>query len=267
MRLEELFKGICLQEEIIDKIIPIINEKKEEFNKYIDDIIDIDKSEKTYELLNDIYHDKDNLEVLSIYMLACLKVYDKYKEKGISDIIYFDTMKCFTRFIDECYVKTNKYYFDRSWWVYRQVRMSEFRIGILEYEFDLYEKSISIHIPSDAVLSKDNIEKSLNDAFDFINKYYKDYSKWKIICDSWLLSPNLKKYLNNDSNIILFQSYFNITRFNEDDDCFIEWLFKVNINHNYLSFKEDTSLQKKVKEALLKNEKIGSAFGYLNYKK
>lgn len=262
MKIDELFKGINLQKVIIDKIIPIIAEKEDEFNQYINDLIDFDKSEKTYEALCKIY-DWNSFEMLSIYLLSCLKIYDKYQLLGINDDIFFDTMKCFTRFIDECYVKTGKYYFDRSWWTYRQVRMSEFRIGILEYEFDLENNVVSIHIPSDAKLNKDNIEKSIKNANEFINKYYKEYSNFKMVCDSWLLSPKLKLYLNDNSNILLFQSYFNIISFEEDDYGYIEWLFKENINFNIINFKEDTSLQRKVKKALLNGEKIGCAYGIL----
>jgi len=204
MKIDELFKGINLQKVIIDKIIPIITEKEDEFNQYVNDLIDFDKSEKTYEALCKIY-DWNSFEMLSIYLLSCLKIYDKYQLLGINDDIFFDTMKCFTRFIDECYVKTGKYYFDRSWWTYRQVRMSEFRIGILEYKFDLENNVVSIHIPSDAKLNKDNIEKSIKNANEFINKYYPEYSNFKMVCDSWLLSPKLKLYLNDNSNILLFK--------------------------------------------------------------
>ena len=262
MKIEELFDGICLQKEIICKVMPLINEKKEELNKYIDNLIDLEKSIGTYEALCKIY-DWNSFEILSIYLLSCLKVYEKYQLLGISDDIFFDTMKCFTRFIDECYIKTGKYYFDRSWWTYRQVRMSEFRIGILEYEFDLENNVISIHIPSDAKLTKDNIDVSLKDAKIFINTYFPEYSKFKMVCDSWLLSPNLKLYLEENSNILLFQSYFNITNFEEDDYGFIEWLFKENINFNVANFKEYTSLQRKVKKALLNGKKIGCAYGIL----
>jgi len=262
MKIDELFKGINLQKVIIDKIIPIITEKEDEFNQYVNDLIDFDKSEKTYEALCKIY-DWNSFEMLSIYLLSCLKIYDKYQLLGINDDIFFDTMKCFTRFIDECYVKTGKYYFDRSWWTYRQVRMSEFRIGILEYKFDLENNVVSIHIPSDAKLNKDNIEKSIKNANEFINKYYPEYSNFKMVCDSWLLSPKLKLYLNDNSNILLFQNYFNIISFEEDDYGYIEWLFKENINFNIINFKEDTSLQRKVKKALLNGEKIGCAYGIL----
>ena len=261
MDLIRLFEGINLQKEIIDKIIPIINEKENEFNQYIEELIDLNTSYHVYENVIKLY--KNDLEILALYLFACIKVYEKYKMIGISDEIFFDTMKCFTRFIDECYVKTNEYNFDRSWWTYRQIRMSEFRIGELEYELDFEENVISIHIPSDANLNKNSIEKSLKSAKEFFTEFYPLCSNWDMVCDSWLLSPKLKLYLSKDSNILLFQEYFNIVKFNENDYGFIEWLFKVNINHNYQSFKEDTSLQRKVKNALLNNEKIGCAFGYL----
>lgn len=43
--------------------------------------------------------DPDGLKILTC-MLHCAEMsYDMYKNKGISDKIFADTMKCFTRFI------------------------------------------------------------------------------------------------------------------------------------------------------------------------
>ena len=106
-----------------------------------------------------------------------------------------------------------------------------------------------------------------NNDIDFINKYFPLYKDWPMICESWLLSPNLKKYLNSNSNILLFQSYFDITNIHENDTSFFEWLFNVNGVIDYDKLNAKTSLQINVKNALINNEKIGSAFGKLNYKK
>lgn len=71
-------------------------------------------------------------------------------------------MKCFSRFVLENYKWTGKWSFDRDFWVLRQLSLSLFRIGELEFETcsiddniakkingNKNEKVIYVHIPSD----------------------------------------------------------------------------------------------------------------------
>ena len=264
MDLIELVNKISLQEEIKNKVVEYIEANKEVYNLYIDDLINPHKSEKTYEKLSQIYEfDNECIHLLSIYLMSALKVYDKYKIMGISDEIFISTMKCFTRFIDECKVRTGLYYFDRAWWTHRQVSMRLFRIGELEYEFDFAENAISIHIPSDAILTKNNLLSSLNDWKIFVGKYFNEYCNYKMICSSWLLSPKLKEHLNDGSRILEFQKLFNIIKINKDDYSFMEWLFKVEKDRKICELPTKTSLQASVKKSLLNGDYLGSAYGEL----
>ena len=260
-----LYKKINLQEEIIEKVNKFINNCN--IDKYKNDIINLTNKEtafSTYEKLSKLFaSDTENIAILSIYLLSLLKTYDKYKQENIDDVIFVDTMKCFTRFIEECNVKNGKYYFDRAWWTYKQSSMIIFKIKELEYEFIDDEKIISIHIPSDAKLTKNNIIDSLNELKKFIKQHKKEYEESKIICDSWLLSIKLKDLLNKDSNILTFQSFFNIYKINEEsDDCY-EWIFKKSSKIDYKLLPEETSLQRKVKELMMKGQHLGSATGEL----
>ena len=108
----------------------------------------------------------------------------------------------------------NEKYFDRDFWVHKQLSLVIFRLGELEYEF--INDSISIHTPSDAVLTKSKIDKSIKMLLKFIKKYSPNYKDKLIYCDSWLLSPNLAKYLHEESNILTFQNYFNIKKISEN---------------------------------------------------
>ena len=96
--------------------------------------------------------DEGNIKILTCMLKASADAYAIYKTKGISDKIYFDTMKCYTRFINETYKMTGRLYFDRYWWTARQAGGHLFRIGELEYEMKHIDDKfvISIHIPSDA---------------------------------------------------------------------------------------------------------------------
>lgn len=249
MDIKTLFEVIDLQKEIINKVNVFLTAFKiETLSQEILDLTDNKLAYSTYEKLANMFKDdKENIALLSIYLLSLLKTYDKYKQENISDEIFIDTMKCFKRFIDECYIKNNEYFFDRAWWTHKQSSMIIFRIKELEYEFIDDLKIISIHIPSDAKLTKSNIINSLNCLKEFVKQHKKEYIDCKIICDSWLLSNKLKDLLSKDSNILTFQSFFDIYKVNdESDDCY-EWIFKKASKIEYYLLPEKTSLQKKSK--------------------
>ena len=84
-----------------------------------------------------------------------------------------------------------------------------------------------------------------------------------MICNSWLLSPELGSMLAENSNIKKFQNRFEIVRENKEDREYIEWLFQRLENTPYEELPENTSLQKKVKQLLLNGGNIGTALGIM----
>lgn len=265
--LNELYTLIDLQPEMIEKVEKCFAEY--EFNQLLTNLDNMTNSvnaQAAYEgLTKELGEDPGQIKMLCCYLKVMLITYEKYRSKGIPEEIFTDTMKCFRRFIGECKKKTGEYNFDRSFWVYRQVSMVLFRIGELEYEFLTRngEKVIDIHIPSDAVFTDENVDASLQQAEDFILKFYPEYADAKMMCDSWLLSTELRKLLKDTSNIYKFQNRFEIFKQDPDAmDC-IEWLFQMPENTSFENLKEETSLQRSVKEVLLRGGKIGIGFGVL----
>jgi len=208
--------------------------------------------------------DASGYKMLTCMLIASVSTYEKFREKDIDEEVFYNTFACFSRFVNEHMASYGSYGFDRDWWTPRQIAMEEFRIGELEYEMVSVEGQnvISIHIPSDSKLTKENCKRSYKEAKIFFSKYYPEYVFDKFICDSWLLSPNLKNVLANDSNILQFQSGFELIKVNSDDMEFMEWVFK---DHKLPldELPEDTSMQRKLKGYLKNGGKIGSAYGYL----
>lgn len=267
MDLYELYDLIDLQTEMIQKL-KLIGEKIDlkQIDFYLKQLMDRETAVESYRHLKTLLEeDKDNMKMLYCQLECARRVFDQYQKKHIKDTIYRDTMKCFSRFIEECKKKNGRMFFDRDWWTYRQISMSLFRIGELEYEFQKYEDEnvIAIHIPSDANLSKEAVDASMKQAEIFFQTYYHDYKYEKYSCDSWLLSPRLKPLLSRKSNILSFQNRFHIVRENNEDKGYIEWLFQVPIDTNYKDLPAKTDLQKKVKEILLNGGNIGSAYGII----
>ncbi len=209
--------------------------------------------------------DEDNIKILACMLKASVDVYDIYKEKGICDEIYFSTMKCYTRFIDETYKMTGRLYFDRYWWTARQAGCHLFRIGELEYEMKHLEDKtvIGIHIPSDADFSPFAVDNSLETAKRFFTEHYPKLADTEYRCHSWLLDSQLKNMLSDKSNIISFQKRFEIFDEGEVDTEFIEWIFNTK-STDFMTLPENTSLQRNMKKHLLSGGVIRNVYGKLS---
>ena len=211
--------------------------------------------------------DTEGIKILACMLKTALHTYEIYMEKGISEDIYFATMKCFTRFINETQKMTGRLCFDRYWWTTRQVGCHLFRIGELEYEIKHIDNDIviSIHIPSDADFSPIAVEKSLKEAYKFFKKYYPSLCNAEYRCHSWLLDNQLKSMLDKNSNIINFQNRFEIFDEGEAETEFIEWLYNTK-STDYSTLSENTSLQINVKKHLLAGGLIRNAYGKMKMK-
>ena len=206
--------------------------------------------------------DTNGIKILSCMLKESLYTYKVYQEKKIPDEIFFATMKCFTRFINETYKMIGEFCFDRWWWTTRQVGCHLFRIGELEYEIVPSEKGdfISLHIPSDADFSPHAVDKSLEEAQKFFENYFPKLENAEYRCHSWLLDEQLKNMLSANSNIVSFQNRFEIFDKGEVDTEFIEWLFNTK-SKDFDTLPENTSLQINIKKHLLSGGVIRNSYG------
>lgn len=267
MDLLELYRLIDLQPEIVQKLKVIgARVDLDYLNLYLERLMDMETAPQAYQYLNSYFEgDRDHLKMLYCQLECARRSAVKYREKCISETVFVDTMKCFSRFIGECEKKNGRLFFDRGWWTYRQISMNIFRIGSLEYQLWKRdnERVIDIHIPSDADLSGGAVERSLEQAERFFQTYYGDYKYTGYACDSWLLSPALRPFLSPQSNILAFQERFHILHVNREDKEYMEWLFQVPADTDYEDLPEGTHLQREVKKLLLGGGAVGSACGII----
>ncbi len=207
--------------------------------------------------------DSDSFVQLKIMLTAALQTRKNYQELGIDQDVFLATMKCFTRFINEHFSNYGYYNFDRGFWVGRQLSSLLFRLGELEYELFTWEGEnvISIHIPSDCDLSPQKIDKSLEVAKQFFEKF-PSHANARFFCYSWLISPNLKLILPSSSKIIMFQDRFEVVQRFDESNGFVQWVFKQK-DLAIENYPEDTSLQRNMKTHLLNGGRIGEAVGFL----
>lgn len=261
-----LCNKINLQTEIKSRVLEFAdNFDFTKVDKQLKDFLIYEKmNEARLELQAILGEDEDNIKILTCMLKASADIYGIYKTKGISDIIYLDTMKCYTRFINETYKMTGRLYFDRYWWTTRQASCHLFRIGTLEYEIKHIDDKvvIGLHIPSDADFSTSAVDNSLMNAKEFFARYYPNLANAEYRCHSWLLDSQLKGMLNENSNIVSFQNRFEIFDDGEVATEFIEWLYNTKSN-DYSALPENTSLQRNMKKHILSGGVICNAYGRL----
>lgn len=267
MELKELCKGIQLPEKACGRVFEEYERVNlAEMDRQLNSLMERKTAEKAYHhLVNCLGKDSDNMKMLMCQLVCACRDYDRYKELGISDEVYFDTMRCFTRFLGERRMRTGEILFDRGWWTYRQVSMVLFRIGELEYELTNFEgkDAVSIHIPSDAAFVPENVEVSLRLAADFIQRVYPEYAQAEYFCESWLLSPRLAELVKETSNIRKFQKLFIIKKDMPEDTEYMEWMFRKEPGTSLEELPENTSLQIKTKELMKNGGNIGAGVGIL----
>lgn len=152
-------------------------------------------------------------------------------------------------------------------WGSRFIRGQIVQIGILQYEykknFGDTEDVIFIHIPRIKLFNKENIDYSLINR-DKVFSYFERKRDIKFVCESWLLSPDVKNILDINSSILYFQSFFNIVKVKENNSDFLKFVFNDPLEiKDYNCLDENTRLQKVLKSKLLNNEKLRIGLGIL----
>lgn len=152
-----------------------------------------------------------------------------------------------------------------------QIGRLQYEVGVKNFDkLDKYFKEkhqyIYIHIPRDKKL----IEKDVNDSLHLANKYIKKYypelknEKLAFYTQTWLLSPEVKEILSEDSNIMKFQEKFNIIEFEENINDFLNFVFDEVLGEvNYNDLSDKTTLQSELKQRLLKEDKLHLGLGFL----
>lgn len=276
-----LCEKIDMPSEALNHVLDILSDFDfTSFYPHIEKLNDITTAKEGYEqicLLLEESPDKGYIQ-LTIYLMTALKTKEIYSQKSIDEVIFYDTIASLSRCVNEHLVSFGKYGYDRAFWNYRQIAMSIFRIGTLEYEMVTFDGEdallegeviikkgdniISIHIPSDAVLTPQNCKSSLKSAKEFFKKFYPDFSYHVFYCGSWIISPNLKQVLPESSNIIAFLNNFEIYRVNHEGEGYKSWVFK-NQDLTPDLFPQNTSLQRNITAHIKQGGKIGEGYGVI----
>lgn len=210
---------------------------------------------------------------LYLYLRFAADAREAYEKAGIHEKIYWDTMGDIAVWADNCLRQYGEAGIEEAEWLWRHVTMRLFRLGRLQYEIiapaeDITcnqrevkagQRALNLHIPQGSPLFPAQCVESLREAEDFFQGYE------EITCHSWLLNPVLKQLLGADSNIVRFQSLFDIYSLDASSRQAEERVFG-RVEEKPDRYPERTSLQKALKRYLLEGGRVGSGYGAVLYR-
>lgn len=260
MTLSDLLRLIELPEEAAEGALKFAERGMEALEPFVSDLTHPERAERAERGLEERLRG-EKWGVLACLLLAAARAHEEYVRLGISEEVFADTMHCFPRFVKEHRALTGEWGLDRGWWAWRATCLRLFRIGAFEYELISGEKhALSLHIPSDASLDPEACRSSHEKARAFFAAHFPAYRQAPVVCESWLLHPVLRDLLGEESNIVRFRSLFDIARVDDEDTSYRAFVFR-RADGNIADYPEKTSLQRRLKEHLLRGGRMGSALG------
>lgn len=263
--MEQLCRKINMPEEVTQKLVALHSTLE------VFPCLDLLMREETWQeglaqLREALGEDPGGFKRLCCMLRCALRAKADYDRLGISEKIYTDTMGAFSRFVREHKESYGCYGFDRSSWTPRQVSCKLFRIGQLEYELITLDgtPAVSLHIPTDVDLRPDVLRPSVRAGLAELYCLFPEYEGNAVYCHSWLLSPLLKDFLLETSNILRFQELFDMEPGGIPGNDVLLWVFK-NPRLPREEYPETTSLQRKLKQFFLSGGQFLEGKGYLRF--
>lgn len=198
---------------------------------------------------------------LYIYISLSERSYKAHIDRGLDEIIFFDTMKSIFDASKIYAADTGKDGVYDYHFLANHIRGNIQRLGVFEYQYGSFDdkKVIILHVPDRADMNTANRIFSYNLA----RRYFGNFP---IVGDSWLLYPEHKKMLPEDSNIVDFMGDFDIVSVSETTDYSeLFHVFGRIKDYSYENLPKSTSLQKAYAERVKNNLPVGSAVGKLKY--
>ncbi len=231
--------------------------------------------EKIYEDAGRIAQGVHPMQAGLIFFLSLLpEAKRRYREKGLSDTLFAAS---FSDLVYKAHstVENHGVLGVYTSWFGRFFDLTRFKIGRLEYEtyplaHDYKDRkagdtAINIHIPEDGPLDRERVLRSYADAA----KFYAEYAingTLLFVCDSWLLSRELREALPEHSNIHAFALDFDILEYRQRDGFSNAWrVFGKDASLPPEKLPKNTSLQRFYREYLKNHQTTTNGYGAFLY--
>lgn len=255
-------------------------EKKTSFKNKVYDLCDILYNKKDYliaklwklSMLEELFDNDYHPYVTSVIILFGYDIHQKnmikYKLDDKQILIHKKRVK--ETLLNDIFIRNLKSVrITQMLWASYFINLRIVEVGSLQYELVSYnpitnekECCVKIHIPRGANIKLNMVIDSIKKSKDKIKQYF---SKENIdyYCESWILSDGVLNLLDDDSNIKKFSSIFNIISGNDCNKDILNFVFDDVYCKDYKLLKEDTLLQRKLKNILINNGIIKIGIGKL----
>lgn len=215
-----------------------------------------------------------DLMCLAVVLLLMEDTYEEYQRLGIADDVFLDTM----RDIDIWCANNKNQGLHNAGWIKNHLQLNLFRLGRLQFQMYTVPSMlpyasvlpckgkaqvVNIHIPQGEKLDKEQCIVSLLEANLFFAKYFPDYTYTYYFCESWLLYDKNREFMEENSNILRFQSLFDIVYSKANDSQAIERIFGKRKLWKQ-QYAEQTSLQCRAKQYMLSGGNLGFGVGVIS---
>lgn len=220
---------------------------------------------------------------LLIFMCLSKHLKELYKQKGISEEIFHNSMLDLRYKLEECKLVKNIIGSCVAWWFPGFFNMTRFALGRLQFELSTYQNEdyekngkkltkgdivIGVHIPrSETPITKE----ATDDAYAQAAKFFIDQIPNKqvvFVCHSWLLYKATLEVFPKHTNTYRFIHEFDVTWETHDKEGEYNdaWrLFDMDYTGNIEDYPENTSMRRAYKDYLRNGGKTGEGFGIIMY--
>lgn len=223
------------------------------------------------------------------YSLTCVwlivaseKMLELYREKGIDEQIYWDSMMDLKYKFKECVDCKEIYGTFVGHWYTGFFQLNRFALGRFQFENSTFgaadefttsagikikrgDKTVGFHIPSSGVPLTDEVRfDAYKKAYEFFKDQRREDGLIIFECGSWLLYEGNKEILPENSNTVKFINDFELIKSEPKDKFNDAW--RIFAKSGYKSPKhwyDDTSMRRAFKQHVLNGGKTGSGHGVI----
>ncbi|MBE6600660.1 MAG: hypothetical protein E7640_05635 [Ruminococcaceae bacterium] len=203
-----------------------------------------------------------------------------YRARGYSDELFYRTMRDLLYKLNEC---RDVYGISGTFvahWNQKFFTCERFALGRLQFETraypikepfrDIYKPGdtvIGCHIPSCGPLTEEAVLDSLKQAYEFFSDRLID-GKLYVYCHSWLMyPPYIGTVFSEGSNTYKFAKLFELIKTEEDENYgdYFRVFNRMFKPEELADAPDDTGLRRRLKKFLLDGNKMGEAYGFIEF--
>lgn len=156
-------------------------------------------------------------------------------------------------------------------WIHKYAKGELFRINEFEYETYKHNEQdyVNIHIPAKTKLDVYSNLKSFKGAMDFFEKFYPEFKMNGLMCESWLLSPQVEEVMGKPTNISRFGDMFDLYDIGDTNgDAVFRFVYGFAAPYPPIEdVPEDTTLQRKLKAYMMSGKRVYAMGGTISKEK